>query len=458
MDQRHIAGERGGPHAVADASGRIAPLAPRPSGVELHLAGRIDNYRHIALAFGAAAAAAVAAEVCEVFRQLITDGYFDGGAVLPGDEGHFNLIMRGAAHAPASGSESLPALFAIVWSVLCASPIERNGVRIPVALSVACAREVLLKSAPDRDARLLDEAQSALARMRFQGEPPEFGGEWAVRYRGDMAAATAFFYAIDKGDVCVAWQPVRGCAGDGDSILYHEALLRSLTPRGEAATPRQAIALLERLGLVANLDRLMVRRVIEDLSDAPHARLGVNISGQSACRDPWWDGVMSSLAADRGLAGRLFVEITATAPLPTKGDGLAFAKLLHTAGCHLVLDDFGVGQASFWSLLGLTPDVVKVDGTYLRRAMGSERDRAIFGHIVGLATALAPLVVIEGADTAELSRFAAQAGGTWQQGYFPGRPSMLRSWAHADHSDGPGLSNWPTAAHCGQAIGVGGVL
>ncbi len=428
-------------------------FAARLTRDELHVAARIDNFRHIAMAYGEAVAAAVCEEVCRTFRDLVAIGYFGSGTVLPGEDGLFSLILGSAADAPDTGPDSLPARFAIVWSVIGSSAFAHGGSRIHVAIAATSARSLVPAAVADRDRRLLAEAEAALARLPAQGHPPEPHQGWLQSYRRDMAAAAEFFAGVEAEGLLVAWQAIRG-SGAPDAVLYHETLLRCLSAGGTVALPGETIALLERLGLIAALDRLMVFRVIEELVDAPRVCLGVNISAQSARLDPWWEGVTHCLAAYGRLGTRLFVEITETLPMLSKADAIQFAASLRGVGCKLVIDDFGVGQASFWSLLGLGPDVVKIDGGFLRRATGCERDRVILHHMVGLAKALATAVVVEGVETVELGEAALASGVEWQQGHALGRPSIVRSWKRYPANDDTARAV-PALGHAGPAKGAG---
>ena len=118
-------------------------FAARLTRDELHVAARIDNFRHIAMAYGEAVAAAVCEEVCRTFRDLVAIGYFGSGTVLPGEDGLFSLILGSAADAPDTGPDSLPARFAIVWSVIGSSAFAHGGSRIHVAIAATSARSLV---------------------------------------------------------------------------------------------------------------------------------------------------------------------------------------------------------------------------------------------------------------------------------------------------------------------------
>lgn len=398
------------------------------NGRELHLAARIDNFNHIARAYGNGAASCVHDEICRSLRELVSSGYFGGGVVLPGEDGTFDVIIREVA-----GQDNgllFAERFVHAWAILSSSAVEYAGVRIHAVLSASGPGIELCHTDPSREARLLADARNCLSSVPNQTALPQSGPEWAAAYRRDMASAARFFQSFDAGAIALAWQPVRG-PEYSDAVLYHEGVLRGVSSEGQLESQADMIVVLERLGLASTLDRLVLEQAFEELCDEPDARIGINVSGQSVCLDPWWEQFACWLGSSRTTAARLFIEITETAPLPSPEQALRFVKRLKQTGSHIVLDDFGVGHASFRTLLGLVPDVVKIDGGFLRRALNSERDRAILTHVIGLANAISGVVIAEGVETADLRRLAVDCGAHWQQGYFLGAPALARRWRYA---------------------------
>src|SRR5690606_26944908 len=110
----------------------------------------------------------------------------------------------------------------------------------------------------------------------------------------------------------------------------------------------------------------------------------------------------------------------------------AFTDRMRKLGCRLALDGFGVGHSSIRHLLAFKPDIIKIDSFFLRRASLSDSDSAAFHHIVGLAKALAPVVVVDGSETEDMAEIARTAGARWQQGQFHGRPTSVRTWLVSD--------------------------
>src|SRR5690606_435567 len=101
---------------------------------------------------------------------------------------------------------------------------------------------------------------------------------------------------------------------------------------------------------------------------------------------------------------------------------------MRSLGCRIAMDDFGVGFASMRRLLALSPDIVKIDSLFVRRAPQSQRNKQILAHMIGLARAIAPCVIVEGIETKDQFWLAEKLGVEWAQGTLTGGPSAIRSW------------------------------
>jgi EAL domain-containing protein (putative c-di-GMP-specific phosphodiesterase class I) len=250
-----------------------------------------------------------------------------------------------------------------------------------------------------------------------------------------MAIAADVFAAIAQGHLHMSWQPVRS-AGAPDHILYHEGLARIIGSDGQFLSPAQFITALETLGLSRTFDRQIVKWALDELEGFSSATLGVNISGQSAQIDAWWGSLFERLEKAPDVAKRLIIEITETTALAPGAH--AFAEKLRRLGCRVALDDFGVGHASVGNALTLTPEIIKIDAFFLHHAGRSEQGMAMLEHLIGIASAIAPIVIVEGVETEEQSRMAAllqsrlvlRDRGCWQQGYHLGRGSNWRGWRY----------------------------
>ena len=277
-----------------------------------------------------------------------------------------------------------------------------------------------------------DTGGCAIKASTVHGNPAFPDDAWCRCYRADMALAVTLFDAMKRGEIVLAWQPVRD-AGNPLQILYHECLLRRIDPAcanaDHAIVPLgDSIMALERIGLIRALDRYVMATVIDDLRVGPARMLGVNISAASLVEDHWWAEILAELEESPLLARRLTVEITETAPLGAMAEAVSFVSRLQRLGCRIALDDFGTGHASIQSILTLSPDRVKIDKYFVSRARGSEAGKRALAHLIGLAGALGAEAIVEGVETSTDAGMVREAGARWQQGYHHGRPTVARPW------------------------------
>ena len=148
--------------------------------------------------------------------------------------------------------------------------------------------------------------------------------------------------ALRQNRLLFAFQPVV-CAATGETD-YFECLLRMRDLRGRIIAGGEFIAPIEQLGLIGFIDDYVLELTVRELARHPGVKLGLNISGLTACIGPWLQSLVSVLQYRPDVARRLVVEITETAALSDIEESARFVDTLRRAGCRVALDDFGVGH------------------------------------------------------------------------------------------------------------------
>jgi EAL domain-containing protein (putative c-di-GMP-specific phosphodiesterase class I) len=207
-------------------------------------------------------------------------------------------------------------------------------------------------------------------------------------------------------------------------VIYQEALLRFAPESELAISPLVCILALERLGLIRQLDQWVVSSVIEKLAANPEIRLGCNISAQSAVADGWWAFIQAILKSSPDLAQRLIIEITETSQFSDIDAASKFVATLRSLKCRVALDDIGDGYSTIQILSRITPDVTKIDRTYLHAARFNKAGSDFLERLIALAKLCSGAVVVEGVETEEDLRIARRGGATWVQGYWLNKASF----------------------------------
>jgi len=433
------------------AAGNVHSLR-RPKRISdsdaVHFVIRIENYAHIRRAYGEDGARCALAGI----HRLLTDLFREDGIVVPEANGEIDLLVWNfeALGCGVLSDACRKWLNEFCWLVPLLSFETPVG---PIHLCISGRWEI-----PDAlmQAGVFEAGNSGVCNLGFCGSWPDDRSDWSDRYRSDMGLVTDLLSGIMSGasddcrprELALAWQPVCNADG-GDGVLYREALVRLLDNDGNTHSPGDVFLALERLGFVRVVDHYVVSRVIDELEGSPDVVLAANISARSVRSDVWWDQIRTRLLAMPDVARRLVLEITETADLPGVSEAVRFVTGMRRLGCRIALDDFGTGYASIRQLLAFSPDFVKIDRFFVRRAAFSGADRDLLTHLIGVGQSLGAVVIVEGVETAEQAGIVLAAGGRWQQGYHWGRPSLLRSWRRT--SGGQAFGD-VTAADLGTAF------
>jgi EAL domain-containing protein (putative c-di-GMP-specific phosphodiesterase class I) len=235
-----------------------------------------------------------------------------------------------------------------------------------------------------------------------------------------------------------AFQPVV-CASTG-KVDYFECLLRMRDEQGSIVCGVEFIRTAEELGLIGLIDQYVLKKTVKELSVDPEIRLGFNISGLTVCNQEWLHLLVGLLHKRPEIARRLVVEITETAAVGDIQDSVSFVDTLRRMGCRVALDDFGAGYTSLRHLEMLPLDIVKIDGSIVRKLASNRQQRGVLRHLVGLTKDFGFSTVAECIEKAADAVLLRAEGIGYLQGYFIGRPTIERGYFPTPATAEPGAS------------------
>jgi EAL domain-containing protein (putative c-di-GMP-specific phosphodiesterase class I) len=241
------------------------------------------------------------------------------------------------------------------------------------------------------------------------------------KWRG-LAVGAAVEAALREDRLVFAFQPVV-CAATG-TVDYFECLLRMRDAEGGVVSGGEFITIIEELGWIGLIDRYVLNKTVQDLAADPGVRLGLNISGMTACDRAWLRSLTSLLRHRGDIARRLVIEITETAALVDIAESARFVGTLRDTGCRVALDDFGAGYTSLRHLQILPVDIVKIDGSLVRNLRSRPQSRIFLRRLLGLINSLGLTTVAECVETAEDAALLRAEGIGYLQGYHFGQPTV----------------------------------
>lgn len=221
---------------------------------------------------------------------------------------------------------------------------------------------------------------------------------------------------VSNDDVELNFQPIVDLKS---GVAHHYEVLSRLK---DGQSPFDLVCFAEQVGLIADFDLMVCRRVIAML-DARKERaipLAVNLSARSMESRAFAEALIALLGRYPRMRGQLMFELTESAAITDPEPVAALIEALRKRTYKVCLDDFGSGAAAFHYLRAFSFDYVKIDGMYIRST--GKRDHGILKGMAALCKELRVISVAEMIETKEQAERLRRLGINLGQGYFFGRP------------------------------------
>ncbi|WP_420408843.1 putative bifunctional diguanylate cyclase/phosphodiesterase [Hoeflea sp.] len=231
--------------------------------------------------------------------------------------------------------------------------------------------------------------------------------------------------AVRNGELKLHFQPQ--VSGNG-TLTGAEALLRWEHPQRGLVPPNDFIPAAEEAGLMPVLGGWVLQEACRTLarwSDDPDMRgltLAVNVSPSQFQVEGFDRFVMETVRFHQVDPTRLKLELTESVLVQGLAPTVEKFETLRAFGIGFSLDDFGTGYSSLSYLRQLPIDQIKVDRSFVKDSLESERGAALVKSIVQMGLDLDFVVLAEGIETPAQHAFLQECGCREFQGYLFGRP------------------------------------
>lgn len=239
--------------------------------------------------------------------------------------------------------------------------------------------------------------------------------------------------ALEEGRFCLHYQPIAPLNGNRLGGKHFEALVRMIDKRGRLIGPGKFIPAAEQYGLVDDIDRWVIDRVIRTLCALTRRqrkglRISVNLSGLTIGDEGFREYVLNRLDEVPLDPRHLQFEITETAAIRHFDRAMELILMLKEKGCYFSLDDFGSGLSSFEYLKQLPVDCLKIDGAFVRNMELSAVDFSMVSTINHLAHVMDITTVAESIENQAQLAMLEDLGVDYGQGFFLTRPKPLEAF------------------------------
>ena len=241
-----------------------------------------------------------------------------------------------------------------------------------------------------------------------------------------------FQRALADGEVFFVLQPQ--CRVSTACVVGAESLARWRAADGRMIPPARFVPILEKYGMVTNLDRFIWEGVCAWLRrwiDAGHTPvpISVNVSQIDIFTVDVPRCLEELLAKYRLPTGLIKIEITESAYVEDTAVVRETVRRLRSLGFMVLMDDFGSGYSSLNMLRSLNVDAIKLDAQFLRISQNESRKGiSIVESIVSMAKTMGLPIVVEGVETQEQVSFLSDLGCRYIQGYYFYRPMPVEDF------------------------------
>lgn len=238
--------------------------------------------------------------------------------------------------------------------------------------------------------------------------------------------------AIENDKFCLFCQQIIPIATGSTEVEYNEILVRLIEEEENMMPPGAFFPLIEKYGLMLNLDRWVVEHVAEwtahHLSAEKNQKNSIffiNVSGLTIA-DPGFPEFLKLTLLEHGIPGTaLCFEIPDT-ELALKASVVAeFARQVKRCGCLVAISGFGRDGILFDRIRGFRVDFLKIDGNIVFNILRNPVDLAKITAINKVAKSIGVKTIAELVESEATIARLKEIGIDFAQGFEISRPRPL---------------------------------
>ncbi len=227
-------------------------------------------------------------------------------------------------------------------------------------------------------------------------------------------------YALSNKKVVPFYQGIRN--NQTGTIDKYEALMRIYDQHGHLYPPGLFLEAAKRLKLYLPLSKMLLDRALTDFENKT-SELSLNISLfdiQSAEFKEWF---LQRLRRHPS-PSRITIEFVETENY-NNDILIGFLTKVKDIGCKIAVDDFGVGFATYSSIISLRPNIIKIDGDIIKNLLKNDDNNIILESVCYMARLINSDIVAEFVENSSIQDLVLQHEIHHSQGYYFAKPQPL---------------------------------
>ncbi len=292
----------------------------------------------------------------------------------------------------------------------------------------------------DAAAPMVTAVHGGLARTRAGRDARELmaAADSALRRAQGEEAACCYLADTDKDghNTLEGWRELIGRAIREQSLsvwlqpmlregqaepVYHQVFSRIETG-GESLKAGVFVPMAERFGMIADIDRLLVQRVLQRLQKSPEQALAISLGSASVASGEFREDLMAMLSEAGDTARSLWVGISEQTIHHHRVEVGLLVRALGRLKVRVLVDRFGVGGVPFSYLRNLRFQALRIDNSFIHDIDSHGDNRFYLESVIAIAHSRGVKVFATGVETAAEYSVLSGMGIDGAMGYHLGRP------------------------------------
>jgi diguanylate cyclase (GGDEF)-like protein/PAS domain S-box-containing protein len=308
-------------------------------------------------------------------------------------------------------------------------PVNGNVHRISASIGIALSPKDGLEL---KD--LLRRADTAmyLAKESGRGRSSQFDELLEQKSWDKKQTETLIWNAIENDQLILNYQPVFDF-GTGSSKEF-EVLVRIQSSTGKLVQPDEFIPVAEHSGLVCAITKKVIEKTVFEVGTLMRegdCKFRINFSAMDFTSSESLDYLDELVREHQISPSSIGIEVTESAIIHSVSEVKSLLVRARQMGYSILMDDFGVGYASFSNIRDLPFTHVKIDQSFVSGKESSSSGQALIKAVVDLASYYGFKVVAEGVQSDKDLVMVKHLGCDACQGYALAKPmlySELAKW------------------------------
>ncbi len=224
-------------------------------------------------------------------------------------------------------------------------------------------------------------------------------------------------YAIENDKVVPFYQAIHD--NQQNKATKYEALMRIYDQDDNLWLPGTFLEISKQLKLYLPLSKIMIDKSLKDFENC-NAMLDINITLYDIQSDDFKDWFLRRIKQHPS-PQNITIEFVESEDYNKNEQLMEFLEAVRELGCKIAVDDFGVGFATYTSIVSLKPDIIKIDGGIIRNIHKSE-NAIIVNSICYMASLIGSEVVAEFVADQDIQKAILDNDITFSQGFYFAKP------------------------------------